>query len=177
MSETTPDRNAPSPKGAHARLVTSARSLDELVGAHPDALLAIYGTGSAADPEDLGFVQAPARGRFLCFVQTSGLHLAARPFVKALATDRLPWRGKIFEPGGGANLLFGRPSYRFATEVGPSQIDGLPTLILRYDAHGHGWPVRLIRDELRTIGPGLAIGPAFLSDKVVLWFGLERAVA
>jgi hypothetical protein len=31
-----------------------------------------------------------------------------------------------------------------------------------------------LRDELRTIAPGLAIGPTFLGDAITLWIALSR---
>jgi hypothetical protein len=168
-----PGRRAPPP----------IRSLDSLVAAHPDSLRQIFGAGRAADPGELG--DAP-RGRLLAFAQGADLFLAFRPLLRALAGDLFPWRGKTFDHGGnsGQNVVFGRGVSRFRAEVGPSQLDGLPALVLTYDApaHENPWPVRAMRDELRMVGgggPGVAIGPAFLAlggvPTALFWFGLEAA--
>ena len=77
---------------------------------------------------------------------------------------------------------FGGENVRFVHEIAPSDVDGAPTLTIRYDHpdHKNPWPVRNIKDELRTIADGLAIGPALFSARagterrVLLWFGLTR---
>jgi len=161
------------------RLVTQVSSLSALVGAHPDAIEKIYRAAPACDPEDLG--DAP-RGRFLAIAPVSSVHLAMRPFLRALATDALPWRGKTFDHGGnsGTNVIFGKHAYRFHAEVGPSVIDERPALVLTYDepAYKNPWPLTKVRDELRTIGQGIAIGPAFMmggSPTLLVWWGLESS--
>lgn len=158
------------------RAVMQVSSLSVLVGAHPDALLAIYQDGRATDPAELG--DAP-RGRILAVIPGAELFLVTRPLVRALATNLLPWRGKVFDHGGasGQNVVFGRRVLRFSAEVGPSAIDGRSALRLDYSpaAHDNPWPVRDIRDELRTVGDGIAIGPALHGSRPLLWFGLEIA--
>lgn len=162
------------------RLVTPIESLSVLVGAHPDALLEIYGQARATDPAELG--DAP-RGRLLAAVPGADLFLLTRPIFRGLATDLLPWRGKVFDHGGnsGQNVVFGQRMLRFSAEVGPSVIDGRPALILDYGvaAYHNPWPVRALRDELRTVGEGIAIGPAVLTGvgeaRPLFWFGLEIA--
>lgn len=162
------------------RLVTQIESLSVLVGAHPDALLEYYGQARATDPAELG--DAP-RGRLLALVPGADLFLVTRPIFQALASDLLPWRGKVFDHGGnsGQNVVFGQRVLRFSAEVGPSAIDGRPALILDYGvaAHKNPWPVRALRDELRTVGDGVAIGPAVLAGvgapRPLFWFGLEIA--
>jgi hypothetical protein len=164
----------PAPGGR--RVVTQVPSLSFLVGAHPDALVAIYREGRATDPAELG--DAP-RGRLLAINPGGELFLLTRPLVRALAKGALPWRGKVFDHGGasGQNVVFGRKVLRFAAEVGPSAIDGRPALLLDYarPAHENPWPVRAIRDELRTVGDGIAIGPALHGVRPLFWFGLEIA--
>jgi hypothetical protein len=173
------------------RVVTQVESLSALVGAHPDALAAIYRAARATDPADLG--ESP-RGRLLALAKGADVYLALRPFVRALATDMLPWRGKTFDHGGnsGQNVVFGRKAFRFRAEVGPSLLDGKPALVLSYDspAHGNPWPLRAVVDELRTVAKGVAMGPAMftgsgapltasaaprLAPTTVLWFGLEAS--
>jgi hypothetical protein len=156
-------------------------SLDSLVGGHPEALGMLFANGSPTDPGELG--DAP-RGRLLALVPGAELYMATRPLMRALATDLLPWRGKVFDHGGnsGQNVVLGRKMFRFQAEVGPSVIDQRPALVLTYDAEAYGnpWMVRVIRDELRTVGPGIAMGPAILTRRAgaprpLFWFGLEIA--
>jgi hypothetical protein len=162
------------------RIATSSGSLDDLVGAHPDALEKIYRGGRPADPLELG--EAP-RGRVLALDAGPDLFLLTRPLLRAIARSKVfPWQGKVFDHGGnaGQNVFFGRHVLRFRADRGPSGIDGEPTLRLFYDsaAFGNPWPVRSITDELRRVGPRLAIGPAFVTlgsrSHRFLWWGLER---
>ncbi len=154
------------------------RGLESLVGAHPDALRRLFDAGRPADPAELG--EAP-RGHLLALARGGDVFLAVRPLYRALAGGILPWRGKTFDHGGnsGQNVVLGRRLLRFQAEVGPSLLDGRPALVLSYDApaHRNPWPVRVIRDELRAVGEGVAIGPALVSVRgsavPLLWFGLE----
>jgi hypothetical protein len=160
------------------RIVSPVASLDTLVGAHPDALRKIFGAGKPTDPAELG--DAP-RGRLLALAHGADLYLALRPIVRAIADHLLPWEGKTFDHGGnsGQNVVLGRKLLRFRAEVGPSQLDGRPALLLRYDspAYGNPWPARVVKDELRTVGKGIAIGPAIVdvagAPVPLVWFGLE----
>lgn len=161
------------------RAILRPTSLSELVSAHPAALRALYATGSPTQPAELG---PHPRGRLLS-LSGDPVFLLLRPLVRALASDGFPWKGKVFHPesSSGENIVLGKPIARFHTEVGKSEIDGAPTLLLRYGepSFNNPWPVRAIVDELRTISNGIAIGPAFLSNKgirhCILWFGLEYA--
>lgn len=153
--------------------------LSILVGGHPAALRQIYAGGRPTDPSELG--DAP-RGRVLAIEPVSSLFFLLRPLVQALASDALPWRGKVFDHGGnsGQNVVFGKRVLRFSADVGPSVIDDLPTLVLSYDrpAFGNPWPVRAIVDELRTVSGGAAMGPVYVAlgqrKRVLAWWGLER---
>jgi hypothetical protein len=154
--------------------------LDDLVGAHPNALREYFHAGTLTDPADLG--EAP-RGLLLAIEPARDIHFLVRPLVNALKSGALPWRGKVFGADGtGANVVLGRETARFKFATGPSDIDGRPALILRYDdalLH-HPWPLRNVQDELRSVGDGVAIGPALFAAseagtrKVLVWFGLER---
>lgn len=166
--------------GARRAASPVTTSLASLVGAHPSALRRLFEGGVPADPAELG--EAP-KGYLLAFARGGDVFLAIRPLYRGLAAGVLPWRGKTFDHGGnsGQNVVFGRRVTRFQAEVGPSQLDGRPALLLTYDApaHGNPWPVRAIRDELRAIGPGVAIGPALApvggAPVPLLWFGLEAS--
>ncbi len=157
---------------------TRVKTLGELAGAHPDALRAIYRAGKATNPEELG--RSPS-GLFLAVEPTREVHFLVKPILAAVSNSIMPWRGKVFSSDGtGKNIVFGGERIAFAFERGISDIDGGETLVIRYDhpEHKNVWPVRNIRDELRTVAKGVAIGPALFSAKafgerkVLLWFGL-----
>lgn len=154
-------------------------ALAPLVGAHPDALRAIFASGRAADPAELG--DHPL-GRLLAFGEGAEVFLALRPLVRALGHGILPWDGKTFDHGGnsGTSVIFGRQIFRFRAEVGPSALDGAPAFVLTHDdpVHKNPWPVRAIVEELRAVGDGIAVGPVLLrgasaSPRILCWFGLE----
>ncbi|WP_437488629.1 hypothetical protein WME75_09125 [Sorangium sp. So ce1014] len=174
---TQSEKNAGAANGRHR--FTQVTSLDSLIGAHPDALRQIYGTGTPADPAELG--DAP-RGRLLALQPTAGVHLATRPLIRALASSWMPWKGNEFDHGGnsGTNVVLGSKVCRFKAQLVPSELDGEPTLALTYGekAFGNPWPVSAFKDELRTVSTGVAIGPVLLKWHerwhVVLWFGLTR---
>lgn len=155
------------------RFPSRIQGLDELVGAHPDALQALFGGGVATDPEELGF---SPRGRLLAVAPAREVNALARPVLRALAGP-LPWRGKVFHADrSGANVVAGRSVAPFRYENGRSDVDGGDALVLRYD--DQPWPLRAIHDELRTVADGVAIGPIVLESagarRVIGWFGLER---
>jgi hypothetical protein len=161
------------------RVMPQVTSLDALVGAHPDALAELYASGKPADPAELG--DAP-RGRLLVLQPTARVFMATRPLMTALASNWFPWKGKEFDHGGnsGTNALFGRKVCRFRAHVERSELDGKPTLALTYHekAFGNPWPISAVKDELRAVGSGIAIGPAFAAwggrQHLLLWFGLEN---
>ncbi len=160
------------PRSHHARIATLVTELDSLVGAHPETLSEIFLRGIAAEPEELG--ELP-RGRLLAFGGAEAVHLALRPIVVAASRALTLWDGVVFDHGGaaGANRIRGRETLRFVVERGASRLDAGPALVLRYDAAPR--PFRGMRDELRLVAPGLAIGPAYLGDALLAWVGLEAA--
>jgi hypothetical protein len=175
-----PARAMTTQTAAPRRVLTEVGSLDELVGAHLLALRDIYGAGKPADPAELG--DAP-RGRLLTLEQGAEVYMLVRGAMQLLARDWMPWKGKEFDHGGnsGTNLVLGRRVARFRTEIADSVIDGLPSFVLLYGekAFKNPWPVSAMRDELRTVGDGIAIGLATLEWRgrhvPLFWFGLERA--
>lgn len=155
-----------------ARIAISVRSVDDLVGAHPDTLASLFEHAKPADPEELG--ERP-RGRLLGLAGVAAVHLALRPLVRGLSRGGTAlWQGIQFDHGGnaGANLVVGRRAMRFRAQRGPSLLDGAPALVLTYDRSA--WPVSALRDELRMVGPKLALGATFVGGRLTAWFGLER---
>jgi hypothetical protein len=171
---TRTDRDGDTSSGR--RIYPRVSSLAALSGAHPAALRALYSAGRATDPAELG--DAP-RGQLLALGEVTELFLLTRPLVRLFGL--FPWEGKTFDHGGnsGKNLILGNALVRFRAEVAPSALDGNPALVLSYDVaeYKNPWPLRAITDELRTVGNGIAIGPALFkrgaSPRVLLWFGLE----
>jgi hypothetical protein len=151
-------------------------TLDALVGAHPGMLQKLFREGGAADPGELG---EPTRGLLLSVAAADVVFLAIRPVLRALSSGPMPWKGVVFDHGGnsGQNLILGKPRLRFRAEVAPSGIDTRPALRLLYEnpVFGNPWPVRDVVGELRSIGPGLALGPVLFHGHILGWFGLSRS--
>lgn len=154
--------------------VTKVESLDALVGAHPDALRDLYGAGEPADATALGGLR---RGRLLTVEPLEGAFVLTRPLVRALSRFGL-FAGKTFESGGtaGRDHFARRDRFRFRCEVGPSLLDGRPTLVMRYDGLGNPWPISACVDELRAVS-GVGVGLTAVSPgrraRVAFWWGLE----
>lgn len=165
----------PSTGGATPRRPSVVTSLASLVGAHPDTLRKLFNEGRPADPAELGEV---TRGLLLSIATPEDVFLALRPVVRLLSSGPTPWTGKTFDHGGnsGQNLVFGKPRFRFRAECASSAIDGKPALRLLYadSAFANPWPVRDVTDELRSVAPGIALGPVLFHGRVLGWFGLER---
>lgn len=145
---------------------------DELVGAHLETLAAMYEQAAPTDPEELG---PTPRGLVLSVSGTAPVHLAMRPLVRGLSRGLRPiWKGLTFDHGGnsGTNRYLGGRALRFRSERAPSKLDDRPALVLTYEKAL--WPMSSLRDELRTIMPGVAIGPIFIGDTVVAWMALAK---
>lgn len=162
-------------RAAHAisgrgRIATLVSALDGLVGAHLDTLAEMFLRGVSVDPDDLG---ALPRGRLLAVAGTEPAHLALRPVVKMLSSALSMWDGIVFDHGGaaGANRFRGREALRFRATRGASRLDAGPALVLTYE--DAPWPFHARRDELRLIAPGLAIGPTYIGESLVAWFGFQ----
>src|SRR5262245_53761677 len=108
----------------------NAPLLAPLVGAHPDALRAIFAKGRAADPAELG---DHPQGRLLSLGENAEIFLALRPIVRVVSHG-LPWEGITFDHGGnsGKSVIFGRKVFRFHAEVAASALDGQPALVLSH---------------------------------------------
>ncbi len=163
-------------RAQRVRTMAKVRSLDQLIGAHPEALRDIYCAGQPADGSNLSAL----KGRLLALEPLANAHMLIRPVVSVLSKHLLPWRGKLFDEGGatGANNVLGQRIFRFRAETGPSDLDGKPTLFLRYDGLGNPWPISGVVDELRTVGEGVSIGPASLQSArgaptLLFWWGLQ----
>lgn len=158
-------------------------TLDELAALDVAALGAVYRAGAV--PASLHALDGNPTCRMLAVRGLDGA-VAGRG-VRALAAARwFPWAGKSFAAehdgaGRGINrvrLGDGRRWFPFTTRVEPSAIDGRPCIFLDYDLALNPRPIRMIRDELREVAPGLFLGPAMVDDhrrppRLVLWFACD----
>ncbi len=181
MPRSTADALAPSQTQAAqpaARLV-----LDDLLRFPAARLEALY---RAAPCPSLAALDGDLRGRMLAW---PGAGRATGLALRSLAGAAwFPWRGKSFRPlssvageeaGEGINRVISdaRRWYRFETRIGPSLCDGGPALLLDYDLPTNPFFIRPIKDEVRTLQPGLFLGQAWLAvgaaPRLVLYFALE----
>ncbi len=172
MAATNEESGRQAKRGGRARVIARVRSLESLVGAHPDAMRDIYESGAPLDPTELGEVN----GQLLSVDGLADTFMLTQPLVK-LASKLDPWRGKRFERGGtaGKDMLLNLKAFRFRCEIGASALDSKDTLRLSYDGLGNPWPVRDTLCELRRVGDTTAIGPTWVGSRLLLWWGLEVA--
>jgi len=176
---TTSEPARKSKRASRARRMATIESLDVLVGAHPVALRDLYAEGNPVDATSLGGERA---ARLLAFEPLEAAFFLTRRLVR-VASGIVPWQGKHFESGGtaGRDLVLGKRAFRFRCEVGPSSLDGRPTLRLAYDGLKNPWPISTRIDEMRRIGETIAIGVTSLapagSSKVTYWWGMDVPAA
>jgi hypothetical protein len=159
------------------------RTLDDLAAMDVAALEALYRRGTV--PASLEALDGSPVCRMLAVrgLDRGGSFGAIRRFA---ASGVFPWAGKSFaassaEAGTGINrvrLGGTRRWFPFHTRVEPSAIDGEACILLDYDLPENPKPIRMIRDELREVAPGLFLGPAMLDTKksdpkLVLFFACD----
>jgi hypothetical protein len=181
MSTTTSTENG---KARVARVARAqASTLGDLAKLGTRELARIYESGTV--PESIAVLDGDLVGRMLAVRRLDrGVGLSG---IAAFSRGRaFPWEGKSFRhdnetTGTGINrvkLGIGtRKMFPFATLVGPSIVDGAPTVILDYDQPENPKAIRLIHDEIREVAPKLFLGPAAVKRKrgepvIVLWFAL-----
>lgn len=165
-----------------AEAPTVIRTLEDLAGMAPGALMEAYRGGRVPGVRDLDGALA---GRMLAIPLLARLPLVPR-LLRAYGRSRIfPWQGKTFrsldaDRGEGVNrVLWDRFSwFRFTTGVGKSRSGDFDALLLDYDHPSNPPLVRSVKDEVREVAPGLWLGQAFLclrsTPRLVLFFGLER---
>jgi hypothetical protein len=130
----------------------------------------------------LSEVRGDLKGRMLAVPALTGAVAGA---VRALASSsRFPWRGKSFWPEGesrgeGINRVVSDRLrlFRFSTFIGPSRAGDFDAVQLDYDRPSNPFFIRVIKDEIRELAPGLYLGQAYLAvgqPKLALYFGLSR---
>jgi hypothetical protein len=161
---------------------TAVRTLDDLAALDVAQLEALYRTGKVTSLHALD-------GSPVCrMLSIRGLDKGAtqRALRNFAAASFFPWAGKSFEAksdgeGSGINRIRlggGLRWFPFQTRVEPSAIDGAPCILLDYDHAPNPKPIRMIRDELREVAPGLFLGPAMLDTgkgdpKLLLFFACD----
>jgi hypothetical protein len=156
------------------------RTLDDLAALDVAALEALYRTGTV--PASIHALDGNPVCRMLSIRGLDGAG-AGRTIRNLARASWFPWAGKSFAAqsdaaGNGINrvrLGGGRRWFPFTTKIEPSAIDGAPCIFLDYDHAINPRPIRMIRDELREVGPGLFLGPAMLDTgksppRLVLFF-------
>jgi hypothetical protein len=87
----------------------------------------------------------------------------------------LVWKGKVFDRDKGELrneiLPFGIQAVRAKVYRDESWFDGKETIVLDYSKTS--LVARWIRDEIRTVGPGLYLGLVYWERKKVLHFALQ----
>ena len=164
------------------------RSLDSLAALSFEELGAIYAEGTV--PDDLARLDGDLVGRMLAVRGAGQMGRAIAAFARR---DGFPWAGKSFQAtdaklGKGINRIriWGRHRlFPFRTYVGPSVVDGRPSVFIDYDDPDNPALIRAIHDEVREVESGLFLGPACWKRSgrrtagaapeasVVLWFALD----
>lgn len=162
----------------------TVRSLDDLAALDVAQLEALYRTGKVTS---LHALDGSPVCRMLAIrgIDQGPIASVIRGFA---AASFFPWAGKSFEArsdgeGTGINRIRlggGQRWFPFQTRVEPSAIDGAPCILLDYDHAPNPKPIRMIRDELREVAPGLFLGPAMLDTgkgdpKLILFFACDAS--
>jgi hypothetical protein len=158
-------------------------ALDGLLDLPATELERMYETAKAPA---IGEVSGDLRGRMLAWPVLSERQ-GVQSFFRAFAGSKaFPWRGKSFYPhdaarGEGINRIIKDrwKLFRFDTFIGKSRQGDFDALQLDYDLSGNPPIIRSIKDEIRTIEPGVWLGQAwFVTQRTKflwLYFGLARA--
>jgi hypothetical protein len=167
--------------GTSGRSASPTATLDGLLALRPSELEPMYVNAKVPRLDEVG---GDLRGRMLAWpVLTQGSALAN--FFRAFASAKsFPWKGKSFTPdehrGEGINRVFTDRFrlFRFETFIGKSRAGDFDALQLNYDLPENPFFIRMIKDEIREIEPGVWLGQAWLktkkSETLVLYFGLAN---
>lgn len=109
----------------------------------------------------------------------AGTGKRARLIRRISRSPTFVWKGKAFSAhsdtvGEGINRTVIGERYRFDLRIEQSVIDGAPCVLLDYDRRDNPWFIRIIRDELRMVAPGLWMGPAILNGTRLLHFACSH---
>ena len=179
-------QDAPHSDASDASIAASALTLDALLDLTSAELRVLYETATVPKLTD---ARGDLEGRLLAS-PLLGRRVATG--VRALARSRhFPWRGKSFTPPGassspydgrgeGINRVFTDRNqwFRFDTFIGKSRAGDFDALQLDYDNAGNPAFIRIIKDEIRTLRPGLFLGQAYVALRgkttLALYFALAE---
>jgi hypothetical protein len=173
-------RNGAAPASAPAGGWAAGR-LDDLLDLDADTLHDLYLNATVPALEE---VRGDLRGRMLA-IPSFGRGTVAQLIRQFAGSSYFPWRGKSFSPrsaarGEGINRVISDRFrlYRFETFVGGSRAGDFDAVQLDYDLPENPFFIRVIKDEIRQLGPGLYLGQAWLNvgkaPVLGLYFALER---
>jgi len=157
-------------------------SADDLRRMSMDEIMEVFLAGTA--PETLEPIEGDPCGHGIALKIGAGGWLD-RWLRKHSCRDSFPWHGKSFRmktptEGWGFNRLARGPVvtvFPFKTSIGPSVLDGQPSVILDYDIPRNPWWERVCWDELREVGPGVYLGVTTVRwrgrNPVVFWFAVD----
>lgn len=160
----------------------SLASLDRLLDLPVPELQRLY---EGAKTPAITEVRGDLRGRMLAWPSLSE-RAGVQGFFRAFAgSSAFPWRGKSFSPhdaarGEGINRVIRDRLrlFRFDTFIGRSRQGDFEALQLDYDLPGNPPIIRSIKDEIRTVEPGVWLGQAWFvtarTKFLWLYFGLAQ---
>ncbi len=133
----------------------------------------------------LGEVRGDLRGRMLAWPALAQRRAVGGALRSLAGSAWFPWRGKTFIPRDGAHgdginrVLVDRVRlFPFETFIGRSRAGDFDALQLDYDLPENPPIIRSIKDEIRTIEPGVWLGQAwFVTPRTTflwLYFGLAE---
>ncbi len=154
-------------------------TLDDLLDLDVPTLQALY---EGASVPKIGDLHGDLRGKML--TSPLGGKGLARVMRSLGGWERFPWRGKSFTPhddarGEGINRVFTDRNklFRFDTFIGKSRAGAFDALQLDYDNPKNPPFIRIIKDEVRTLRPGLFLGQAWIVARKKETLGLYFALA
>jgi hypothetical protein len=164
---------------------TPPHSLSSLARESFTALGAMY--AQAASPTSLKELSGTPRGRMLAVRGLSSDDLLGSRLRAFAGSRSFVWDGKSFTAhshtaGQGINrvrvpaVLGSQNLFPFHTCIGPSRVDGRPAILLDYELPENPGYIRRVHDEVRSVAPGLYLGPAMWKHRgdvtTVLYFAL-----
>jgi hypothetical protein len=158
------------------------RTLDDLARLAPQDLALLYRAAKTPRVEDL---EGPLAGRMLAIPSVHSTPILRAALRTYAGSAVFPWQGKTFRTlgegrGEGLNRVLGNRFswFRFTTAVKRSRAGDFDSVELDYDHPGNPYAIRIVKDEVREVAPGLWLGLAWLKFlgryRLWLYFGLAK---
>jgi hypothetical protein len=179
-----PDGTDPGTEASGIRRLQNITQAEDLCSLSLDTLMALFRASPA--PESVRRLDGHPAGVGVAPIILSGGRIE-RWLRRYAQSERFIWHGKSFASlsdddgcGWGYNRLAVGPvldAFPFRTFLGPSRIDGRPSLILDFDVPRNPWWERRTWDELREVGPGVFGGTTglrlFNRYRPLAWFACD----